>query len=156
MYFALQIVLHGIYIALRLYYMIQMALHPLRERTYEVVDALLGELASLFPDEYVHLGGDEVDGECLPKAVNWRQSLLYRYCTNIVLYYSTAMLGELFSLFPDEYVHSGGDEVDGECLPNSVNWRQSPLYRYCTSIVLYYLLLCSANSRRFSRTTTFP
>ena len=41
-----------------------MALHPLREATYEAAGALLEELAALFPDEYVHLGGDEVDGEC--------------------------------------------------------------------------------------------
>ena len=31
---------------------------------YEVVQALLEELAAVFPDRYVHLGGDEVDGDC--------------------------------------------------------------------------------------------
>ena len=40
------------------------ALHPLREATYEAVSTLLHELAAIFPDEYLHLGGDEVDGEC--------------------------------------------------------------------------------------------
>jgi hexosaminidase len=40
------------------------ALHPLSERTYELIDLLLTELAELFPDEYMHIGGDEVDGEC--------------------------------------------------------------------------------------------
>lgn len=40
------------------------ALHPLKPETYELVERLLTELASIFPDEYMHLGGDEVDGEC--------------------------------------------------------------------------------------------
>ena len=39
----------------------KVALHPLRERTYEVVASLLTELAAVFPDEYIHLGGDEID-----------------------------------------------------------------------------------------------
>ena len=42
----------------------KVALHPLRERTYEVVASLLTELAAVFPDEYIHLGGDEIDAEC--------------------------------------------------------------------------------------------
>ena len=40
------------------------AAYPLRERTYEVVASLLAELAAVFPDEYIHLGGDEIDAEC--------------------------------------------------------------------------------------------
>lgn len=40
------------------------ALHPLRRETYELIGRLLAEMAAIFPDEYVHLGGDEVDGEC--------------------------------------------------------------------------------------------
>lgn len=36
-------------------------LDPTREETYEFLHAFLGEMAELFPDEYVHLGGDEVD-----------------------------------------------------------------------------------------------
>ena len=33
---------------------------PTREETYAFLDALVGELASLFPDRFLHLGGDEV------------------------------------------------------------------------------------------------
>ncbi len=36
------------------------SLDPTRERTYEFVTELLTEVCELFPDEYVHIGGDEV------------------------------------------------------------------------------------------------
>jgi hexosaminidase len=35
---------------------------PTLEETYQVLDKALGEMASLFPDQYFHIGGDEVDG----------------------------------------------------------------------------------------------
>ncbi|MGD0579979.1 MAG: family 20 glycosylhydrolase, partial [Bryobacteraceae bacterium] len=37
------------------------AMDPTRETTYEFLDGFLGEMAALFPDEYSHIGGDEVD-----------------------------------------------------------------------------------------------
>lgn len=36
-------------------------LDPTSEATYAFVDALVGELAAIFPDSYLHIGGDEVD-----------------------------------------------------------------------------------------------
>ena len=36
-------------------------LNPADEAVYGAIDTLFGELADLFPDEYVHLGGDEVN-----------------------------------------------------------------------------------------------
>jgi hexosaminidase len=36
---------------------------PTLEETYQVLDSVLGEMASLFPDPYFHIGGDEVDGK---------------------------------------------------------------------------------------------
>lgn len=38
------------------------AMDPTRESTYAFLDAFLGEMARLFPDRYVHVGGDEVNG----------------------------------------------------------------------------------------------
>ena len=35
---------------------------PTREETYRFIDKLIEEMAKLFPDEYVHIGGDEVSG----------------------------------------------------------------------------------------------
>jgi hexosaminidase len=39
------------------------ALDPTREETYTFLDGLIGEVAALFPDEYLHVGGDEVNGK---------------------------------------------------------------------------------------------
>jgi len=36
---------------------------PTREETYRFLDAFFGEMAPLFPDEFVHIGGDEVNGK---------------------------------------------------------------------------------------------
>jgi hexosaminidase len=36
---------------------------PTREEVYEFLDTLLGEVASVFPDAFVHIGGDENTGE---------------------------------------------------------------------------------------------
>ena len=38
-------------------------LNPTRDETYTFIDGLLGEIAALFPDEYLHVGGDEVNGK---------------------------------------------------------------------------------------------
>jgi hexosaminidase len=43
--------------------MLHNALDPTREETYEFVDGLFAEMADLFPDEYFHVGGDEVSGQ---------------------------------------------------------------------------------------------
>ncbi len=36
---------------------------PTRESTYQFLDAFIGEMAALFPDQFVHIGGDEVTGK---------------------------------------------------------------------------------------------
>jgi len=36
---------------------------PTRESTYQFLDALIGEMAALFPDPFFHIGGDEVTGK---------------------------------------------------------------------------------------------
>lgn len=41
---------------------------PTRESTYKFLDAFIGEMASIFPDEYMHIGGDEVNG------VEWKNN----------------------------------------------------------------------------------
>ena len=36
---------------------------PTKEATYKFLDEFIGEMASLFPDHYFHIGGDEVNGK---------------------------------------------------------------------------------------------
>jgi hexosaminidase len=39
------------------------AMDPAEERTYKFLDGFIGEMAKLFPDQYFHIGGDEVNGK---------------------------------------------------------------------------------------------
>ncbi|HEX6466670.1 MAG TPA: family 20 glycosylhydrolase [Terriglobales bacterium] len=39
------------------------AIDPTRDSTYQFLDALIGEMTALFPDQYFHVGGDEVNGK---------------------------------------------------------------------------------------------
>src|SRR5690349_20076174 len=39
------------------------ALDPSREEVYKFLDGFLSEMAALFPDEYLHIGGDENEGK---------------------------------------------------------------------------------------------
>ncbi len=39
------------------------AMNPTREATYQFLDRLIGEMTALFPDAYFHIGGDECDGK---------------------------------------------------------------------------------------------
>lgn len=39
------------------------ALDPTNEQTYKLLEAFLGEMAALFPDAYLHIGGDENEGK---------------------------------------------------------------------------------------------
>jgi hexosaminidase len=36
---------------------------PTQERTYKFLDKFIGEMAKLFPDQFFHIGGDEVNGK---------------------------------------------------------------------------------------------
>lgn len=38
-------------------------LDPTKEAVYEMLDGFIGEMAALFPDEFFHIGGDEVTGK---------------------------------------------------------------------------------------------
>jgi hexosaminidase len=39
------------------------AMDPTQERTYKFLDGFIGEMVRLFPDQYFHIGGDEVNGK---------------------------------------------------------------------------------------------
>lgn len=39
------------------------AIDPTKKETYRFLDSFIGEMAALFPDDYFHIGGDEVNGK---------------------------------------------------------------------------------------------
>lgn len=41
---------------------LNIAIDPTKETTYQLLNTLLGEMTALFPDPYFHIGGDENDG----------------------------------------------------------------------------------------------
>jgi len=45
------------------YGMFDPVMDPSREETYRFLDGFIGEMATLFPDPYFHVGGDEVNGK---------------------------------------------------------------------------------------------
>jgi hexosaminidase len=53
------------------------AMNPTEERTYTFLDDFVGEMARLFPDQYFHIGGDEVNGrewDANPKIQEFKKS----------------------------------------------------------------------------------
>jgi hexosaminidase len=54
---------HGPYAIERQWGVFDPAIDPTQERTYKFLDDLIGEMASLFPDQFFHIGGDEVNGK---------------------------------------------------------------------------------------------
>jgi hexosaminidase len=53
----------GPYQILRTWGITDPAMDPARPEVYTFLDAFIGEMASLFPDAYFHIGGDEVNGK---------------------------------------------------------------------------------------------
>lgn len=52
------------------------AFDPTKEEVYKLLDGFLGEMAKLFPDAYMHIGGDENNGkwwDANPKIVEFRK-----------------------------------------------------------------------------------
>lgn len=55
--------IQGLYTIERYWGIHDPCLDPTREEVYEFLDYFLEEMTKLFPDEYFHIGGDEVNGE---------------------------------------------------------------------------------------------
>jgi hexosaminidase len=53
----------GPYAVQRVFGIHDAALNPISEKTYRFLDAFLGEMGTLFPDAYMHVGGDESNGK---------------------------------------------------------------------------------------------
>jgi hexosaminidase len=71
------------------------ALDPTKESTYKFLDAFIGEMADLFPDEYMHMGGDESNGKdwkANPQIVAFMQMHNMKSTEELQTYFSTRIL----------------------------------------------------------------
>jgi hexosaminidase len=101
-------------------------LDPTREETYTFLDSLIGEIAALFPDEYFHVGGDEVNGKqwnTNPRIVAFKQAHGMKDNADLQLYFNRRLL-------PIVQKHGkkmiGWDEIFHPDLPKDIvvqSWR---------------------------------
>jgi hexosaminidase len=99
---------------------------PSREEVYTFLDRFFGEMAALFPDAYMHIGGDEVT----PRQWNASaqvQDFMYRQGLNdahALQAYFNKRVNELFARHGKRMV--GWDEILDPALPKSIviqSWR---------------------------------
>jgi hexosaminidase len=102
------------------------AMDPSREQTYEFLDKFIGEMAELFPDRYFHIGGDEVNGK------QWGANPKIREFIRIHNQKSDQELQQYFTLQVQKIItrhHKlmvGWDEILSPGMPNDVviqSWR---------------------------------
>ncbi len=99
---------------------------PTRDSTYQFLDKFIGEMVTIFPDRYVHIGGDENNG------VEWRQNPRIQAFMRVHRMTTTAELQAYFNQRLLQIVNKHGkrmigwDEVLTPGLPKSVaiqSWR---------------------------------
>ncbi|MEA1877986.1 MAG: family 20 glycosylhydrolase [Bacteroidota bacterium] len=101
-------------------------LDPTKESTYEFLDAFLTEMAGLFPDAYLHIGGDENNGK------HWKQS---EHIQNFMKEKGIKDMHELQAMF-NKRLHEiltrngkqmvGWDEIQHPDIPKNIviqSWR---------------------------------
>lgn len=104
------------------------AMDPTKESTYKFIDAFLGEMATLFPDPYLHLGGDETPGTQWKKnehVVAFMREHNFKTTEELQTYFSQRVL-ELAKKHGKHMV--GWDEILNPALPTDAiihSWRGS-------------------------------
>jgi hexosaminidase len=106
-------------------------LDPTRDDVYHFLDRFLGEMARLFPDEYIHIGGDEVNGKAWnasPRVAAFKQE--HGFSTNEqVQAYFNGQVARILTRHGKKMV--GWDEILHADLPKDIviqSWRgQAPL-----------------------------
>lgn len=101
-------------------------LNPTLESTYQFLDAFLGEMSTLFPDEYIHIGGDESNGEdwkSNPEIVRFMREHKMQ-STNDLQAYFNSRVQKILAKYHRRMV--GWDEILQPDLPSDVvvqNWH---------------------------------
>jgi hexosaminidase len=104
----------------------QVAMDPTKESTYQLLDAFFGEMASIFPDPYLHLGGDETPGtqwKNNPRVVAFMKEHNFKTTEELQTYFSQRVL-ELAKKHGKHMV--GWDEILNPALPTDAiihSWR---------------------------------
>ena len=102
------------------------AMDPTQERTYKFLDDFIGEMAGLFPDQYFHIGGDEVNGkqwEANPKIQEFKRSHGIKNNEDLQAYFNKRVQ-EIVSKHGKTMV--GWDEILRPDLPKNIvvqSWR---------------------------------
>lgn len=102
------------------------ALDPTREETYQFIARFLGEMATIFPDPYMHIGGDETpapDWKTNPRIVAFMKAHNLKDNGALQAYFNTRVLKILTGLHKHMV---GWDEILNPALPKDVviqSWR---------------------------------
>jgi hexosaminidase len=102
------------------------AMDPTKESTYQLLDAFIGEMATIFPDPYLHLGGDETPGtqwKNSPHVVAFMKEHNFKNTEELQTYFSQRVL-ELAKKHGKHMV--GWDEILTPTLPTDAiihSWR---------------------------------
>jgi hexosaminidase len=102
------------------------AMDPTRESTYQFLDEFIGEMAALFPDQFFHIGGDEVNGkewDKSPKIQDFMQSHKLKDNADLQAYFNEHLQKILAK---HGKTMMGWDEILRPDLPKSIviqSWR---------------------------------
>ena len=102
------------------------AVDPTREETYQFIDRFLSEMVTLFPDAYVHIGGDETtapDWKTNPRILAFMKAHSLKDSDALQAYFNQRILKFLTRLHRHMI---GWDEVFNPALPKDViiqTWR---------------------------------
>lgn len=102
------------------------AMDPTRDSTYKFLDGFIGEMAQIFPDPYLHIGGDETNGvqwKGNPRIVEFMQKHNMKDTAALQAYFNQHLL----KIVEKHHKHMvGWDEVLNPALPKDVvvqSWR---------------------------------
>ena len=99
---------------------------PTKDSTYKFLDAFIGEMVKLFPDEFFHIGGDEVSAKAWTSEPHIREFMKAHHIPN------AAALQAMFNQRVEKIVArhgrrmAGWDEIRQPNLPKSIliqSWR---------------------------------
>ncbi len=101
-------------------------LDPTNPEVYKVLDDVFGEIAELFPDKYLHIGGDENEGknwETNPSIVAFMKKNNIAHPHDLQAYFNTKLYS-ILSKYNKEMM--GWEEIQNEAIPKSAlihSWR---------------------------------